>query len=160
MNTILVTGGTGTLGRALVGELLDRGREVRVLSRNPRPVVGPSPSWAQGDLRRGPGLGHAVAGVDTIVHCATGPVGDLTAAGNLAEAARNAGDPHLIYISIVGVDRIDFGYYRAAGRNRRIVPVRMPGKVMRAFREGGNLAPGNAAGEIGFEDFLAAQELG
>jgi uncharacterized protein YbjT (DUF2867 family) len=33
---ILVTGGTGTLGRLVVARLLDAGREVRVLSRHGR----------------------------------------------------------------------------------------------------------------------------
>jgi prepilin signal peptidase PulO-like enzyme (type II secretory pathway) len=49
-----------------------------------------------------------------IVHCATGR-GDVGAAGHLLEAARRAGRPHLVYISIVGIDRIPFGYYKATG---------------------------------------------
>jgi uncharacterized protein YbjT (DUF2867 family) len=66
------------------------------------------------DLREGTGLAAAVAGVDTIVHCATSPRGgDEQATRNLIEAARQAGVPHLVYISIVGVDRVPFGYYRA-----------------------------------------------
>ncbi len=35
---ILVTGGTGTLGKAVVRRLLDAGHDVRVLSRRPRPA--------------------------------------------------------------------------------------------------------------------------
>jgi uncharacterized protein YbjT (DUF2867 family) len=38
---ILVTGGSGTLGRAVVARLLAAGHEVRVLSRRPRPTSGP-----------------------------------------------------------------------------------------------------------------------
>ena len=38
---VLVTGGTGTLGRALVHTLLDAGRAVRVLSRRERFTGGP-----------------------------------------------------------------------------------------------------------------------
>ncbi|MEU4038540.1 SDR family oxidoreductase [Streptomyces collinus] len=106
MTTILVTGGTGILGGLLTERLRADGHEVRVLSRHSRPYAV--------DLREGTGLAAAVAGVDTIVHCATSPRGgDERATRNLIEAARQAGVSHLVYISIVGVDRVPFGYYRA-----------------------------------------------
>ncbi|MFJ6726958.1 SDR family oxidoreductase [Streptomyces sp. NPDC091281] len=107
MTTILVTGGTGTLGRLVVERLRADGHEVRVLSRSARPYAV--------DLRAGgPGLDTALAGVDTVVHCASSPRGgDEEAAGHLIDAARRAGVAHLVYISIVGVDRVPFGYYRA-----------------------------------------------
>ncbi|MGW3035385.1 SDR family oxidoreductase [Streptomyces sp. NPDC001178] len=106
MTTILVTGGTGTLGRLVTERLRADGHEVRVLSRHSRPYAV--------DLRKGgPGLDAAVAGVDTIVHCATTQTGgDEKAAGNLVAAARRAGVGHLLYISIVGVDRVPYPYYR------------------------------------------------
>jgi uncharacterized protein YbjT (DUF2867 family) len=106
MTTILVTGGTGTLGRLVSERLRADGHEVRVLSRHSRPYAV--------DLREGgAGLDAAVAGVDTIVHCATTQTGgDEKAAGNLVAAARRAGVGHLVYISIVGVDRVPFPYYR------------------------------------------------
>ncbi|MFJ3305479.1 SDR family oxidoreductase [Streptomyces sp. NPDC086549] len=105
MTTILVTGGTGTLGRLVVERLRTDGHEVRVLSRHAR-------SHAV-DLRAGgAGLDAAVAGVDTVVHCASSPKGgDERAAENLIAAARRAGAGHLVYISIVGVDRVPLGYY-------------------------------------------------
>ncbi|MEU5281357.1 SDR family oxidoreductase [Streptomyces asoensis] len=107
MTTILVTGGTGTLGRLVTERLRADGHEVRVLSRHSRPHGV--------DLREGgPGLDAAVAGADTVVHCASTPRGgDEQAAANLIAAARRAGVRHLLYISIVGVDRVPFGYYRA-----------------------------------------------
>jgi uncharacterized protein YbjT (DUF2867 family) len=115
MTTILVTGGTGTLGRLVTerlrsagghGELGEREEhEVRLLSRRSRPYAV--------DLREGTGLAAAVAGVDTIVHCASSPRGgDEQAARHLVEAARDAGVRHLVYISIVGVDGVPLGYYR------------------------------------------------
>jgi uncharacterized protein YbjT (DUF2867 family) len=114
MAPILVTGGTGTLGREVVVRLADAGRGVRVLSRRPRPASESSGhEWAQGDLRRGGGLDQALAATDTVVHCATAPGGDAAAARHLIEAARRAGTGHLVYISIVGVDRVPLGYYRA-----------------------------------------------
>ncbi|WP_329215500.1 SDR family oxidoreductase [Streptomyces sp. NBC_01485] len=106
MTTILVTGGSGTLGRLVTQRLRADGHEVRVLSRHSEPYAV--------DLREGgAGLDAAVAGVDTIVHCASTPRGgDEQAAANLIAAARRAGVEHLVYISIVGVDRVPFGYYK------------------------------------------------
>ncbi|MFB7026419.1 MULTISPECIES: SDR family oxidoreductase [unclassified Streptomyces] len=105
MTTILVTGGTGTLGRLVAERLREDGAEVRVLSRHARPYAV--------DLREGTGLDAAVEGVDTVVHCASTPRGgDDRAARHLIEASRRAGVRHLVYISIVGVDRVPLGYYR------------------------------------------------
>jgi uncharacterized protein YbjT (DUF2867 family) len=44
----------------------------------------------------------------------------------------------------------------AARRRRWVLPVRLPGKVFRAYRDGGHLAPQQAVGTITFEDYLAA----
>ncbi|MFI1396829.1 SDR family oxidoreductase [Streptomyces sp. NPDC020681] len=247
MTSILVTGGTGTLGSLLTDRLRNNGHEVRVLSRHAQPYAV--------DLRKGMGLDRldaAVEGVDVIVHCATSPRGgDDTAAGHLLSAAQRAQVPHLVYISIVGVDRVPLGYYgakrrveqlieragdsggpgwtvlrttqfhdlvlrlvsgaarlpvlplpsgvsvqpidtgevadrlaelavgapacrvedmggpevrtlddlagaylRAAGRRRRILPVRMAGKAYAGFRAGGHLTPERAVGKVTFERFL------
>jgi len=121
MSTILVTGGTGTLGRALVPRLAAPGRQIRVLSRRPRPSSAEPDAWATGDLRRNQGIEEAVAGASVIVHCATAARGDDAAARNLIGAARRAGAPHLVYISIVGVDRVPFSYYRTKLRTERLV---------------------------------------
>ncbi|TJZ44152.1 NAD-dependent epimerase/dehydratase family protein [Streptomyces piniterrae] len=115
MATILVTGGTGTLGRPLVDRLLGEGHDVRSLSRRPHTgTEHPRLRAYAVDLRDGTGLDAAVAGVDAIVHCASTPTGgDTEAAGRLIAAAKAADVPHLVYISIVGVDRIPLRYYRA-----------------------------------------------
>jgi uncharacterized protein YbjT (DUF2867 family) len=120
--SILVTGGTGTLGRLVVHRLLGDGRQVRVLSRRPQPADDRNAyEWVTGDLRSGAGIDQAVTGADVIIHCATSARGDLRAAGNLIDAARQAGGPHLIYISVVGVDRIPFGYYRVKLEAERLI---------------------------------------
>jgi uncharacterized protein YbjT (DUF2867 family) len=71
----------------------------------------------RGELRSGKGLSAAVDGVDTIVHCASSPLWraratEVSGLRNLI-AATGAARPHLLYISIVGVDRIPYYYYRA-----------------------------------------------
>ncbi|MFD7029653.1 SDR family oxidoreductase [Streptomyces sp. NPDC059917] len=106
MSTILVTGGTGSLGSLVAGRLRAAGHEVRVLSRR-------SPEHPV-DLLTGAGLDAAVEGADTVVHCASDPRGgDERAAAHLIAAARRAGVGHLAYISIVGVDVVPLRYYRA-----------------------------------------------
>lgn len=46
-------------------------------------------------------------------------------------------------------------YLRAAGKRRPIMPVKLPGKAARAFRDGANVAPEWAVGKRTWEDFLA-----
>jgi uncharacterized protein YbjT (DUF2867 family) len=238
----LVVGGTGTLGRIVVDHLLAAGADVRVLSRGRRPHH-PDVEHVTGNIRSGDGLDVAVAGVDTIVAC-------VDPAQHLVEAAKRAGSPHLVYISIVGIDRVPFLYYRhkladerllaasglpwtvlratqfhdlialimrilakppvmalpagfsdqpvdvrevgqrlarlaldepagrapdfagpevrpiadlarsylrMVGKRRPIVPVWLPGKVFRAYRAGGHLAPDHAVGTITFEEYMAEQ---
>ncbi len=120
-STILVTGGTGTLGRLLVPRLHDAGAKVRVLSRSHHPSDGGA-EFAVGDLDTGEGVDEAVAGVDTIVHCAGSAKGDEQKTRRLVRAATRAGAPHLVYISVIGADRIPvvsrtdramFGYFAA-----------------------------------------------
>ncbi|KOG18530.1 hypothetical protein ADK35_21715, partial [Streptomyces viridochromogenes] len=115
MTKILVTGGTGTLGRLVTERLRADGHEVRVLSRHAQPYAV--------DLRKGgPGLDAAMDGVDTVVHCASSPNGgDEEAAAHLIAAARRGGVRHLVYISIVGVDRVPFGYYKSKLAVERLV---------------------------------------
>ncbi|MBC3191882.1 SDR family oxidoreductase [Pseudonocardia sp. C8] len=108
---VLVTGGTGRLGRVLVPMLLGAGHRVRVLTRREREPA--PPEWAVGDLRTGAGLPGAVAGTDVIIHLATtNGRADVPTTGRLIEAARAAVAPHLVYVSIVGIDGAALGYYR------------------------------------------------
>jgi uncharacterized protein YbjT (DUF2867 family) len=90
--------------------LRGKGVESRTLSRQP------GEGRVVGDLATGAGLGEALAGVDTVVHCAsdTRRFGktDTVQARNLIDAARASGVSHLVYISIVGIDRVPMPYYR------------------------------------------------
>ena len=115
---ILVTGGTGTLGRLVVPRLLDAGCEVRVLSRNSHHDE--DVEFVTGDLATGEGIEAAVDGVEIIVHCAGSTKGDEGKARHLVDAASRAAVRHLVYISVVGADKVPivsgidramFGYF-------------------------------------------------
>ncbi|MET0865733.1 MAG: NAD(P)H-binding protein [Nakamurella sp.] len=142
---ILVTGGTGTLGRLVVEQLIDAGRTVRVLSRNPHDNVA-GVEYVVGTLGTadgrgagagaGDGVGHddgidaAVDGINTVIHCAGSSKGDADKARTLVRAATAAGVSHLVYISVVGADRIPvvsrldramFGYFESKLAAEQIV---------------------------------------
>jgi uncharacterized protein YbjT (DUF2867 family) len=102
---ILVTGGTGTLGRQVVPRLRDAGCEVRVLSRSSHEGA-EGIEVATGDLSTGEGIDAAVEGTEVIVHLAGSSKGDEVKAQHLVRAASRAGARHLVYISVVGADRI------------------------------------------------------
>ena len=126
---ILVTGGTGTLGRLVVRRLRDAGSNVRVLSRQSR-AAEDGIEFVTGDLATGAGIEAAVEGAGTVVHCAGSPKGDEDKARNLVRAASRAGTAHLVHISVVGADRIPidsrvdramFGYFGSKLAAERIV---------------------------------------
>jgi uncharacterized protein YbjT (DUF2867 family) len=240
---VLVVGGTGVLGRVVVDQLLTSGANLRILSRGRRRHQRSDVEHVIGDLRTGDGLEVAVSGVDTVVQCAEH-------VDHLVAAAKRAGSPHLVYTSIVGIDRVPFGFYRRklgdeqliassglpwtvqratqfhdliavmlgmlakvpvmalpagwsfqpvdarevgeriaelalaepvgrapdfggaqvrsisdlaqsylamAGKHRIRLPIWLPGKVFRAYRAGGHLAPDHAQGTVTFEQYLSEQ---
>lgn len=126
---VLITGGSGHLGRDLVGLLEERGHAVRVLSRRgPRP--GERGEWVRGDLATGAGIADAVAGVDAIIHAATDSPSaqrgrfrardfvrspsavDVAGTRALLDAAARESVAHVVHVSIVGVEDSRLPYMR------------------------------------------------
>ncbi|MTE15747.1 SDR family oxidoreductase [Nocardia aurantiaca] len=104
--TVLVTGGTGTLGSLVTPLLREAGVRVRVLSRTAREGTD-GLEYVAGDLQTGDGIAAAVTGVDTVLHLAGSPKGDGEKARILVDAIHAAGvAPHLVYISVVGAERV------------------------------------------------------
>jgi uncharacterized protein YbjT (DUF2867 family) len=116
MATVLVTGATGTLGRAVLRVLLAAGHTARALSRQTQVSLPAGAELITGDLTESADLTQALIGVDAIIHCATDPgqaqVVDVEGTRHLLEAARSRA-PHLVYPSIVGIDRSAYPYYQA-----------------------------------------------
>lgn len=126
MRSVLVTGATGTLGRSLLARPAAGGYRVRAASRHAPAGAAGSVAWTSMDLVTGRGIDEAVAGVDVIIHAASAPKGDTAAtdvAGTerLAAAAARAGVEHLLYVSIVGIERTPVAYYRHKLGAERIV---------------------------------------
>lgn len=111
---LLVTGGTGTLGRLIVPRLVEAGRTVRVLTRTPHePASGVE--YVAADLRSDDAdraVAAAVDGVGTVLHLAGGPKGDGEATARLARAAARAGVRHLVHVSVIGADRVPIAWFR------------------------------------------------
>jgi uncharacterized protein YbjT (DUF2867 family) len=127
MDTVLVTGGTGHLGRDLVPRL-KRSYRVRVLARSTG--SDPDVEWIRGDLATGDGLANALAGSQTVIHAATfspaarrgyflpkdlwsSPAAvDRDGTARLLEQSAAASVDHIIYVSIVGIDKPRIPYLR------------------------------------------------
>lgn len=116
---VAVAGGTGTLGRHVVTELAAGGHEVRVLSRS-------GPDFPV-DLTTGSGLERALAGCAAVVDASNATsarrAAQVLVAGSrlLLAAERQAGVGHHVCVSIVGCDRVPFGYYRVKAQQEQVV---------------------------------------
>jgi uncharacterized protein YbjT (DUF2867 family) len=133
---ILVTGATGTVGKALVPLLLERGNEVRVLVRDPRGLgrarvevriaLGDLADLADARVRR-----QALRGVDTVIHLAAtirdqprGPVEELNglATARLLRAAEGAGVERFLFFSAIGASEFQrTRFFRAKALAERAV---------------------------------------
>lgn len=127
---IAVAGGTGLLGAMVVNALQYAQHEPVVLARS-----------SGIDITTGVGLTDALAGVDAVIDASNIATTQrrrsvkffAAGTGNLLAAGQRAGIRHHVAISIVGVDRVDVGYYAGKRRQEELVltgPV--PGSVLRA----------------------------
>jgi uncharacterized protein YbjT (DUF2867 family) len=133
---VLVTGGTGALGREVVVALRAAGHRARVMSRRP----GTGGDWAKADLATGKGLDAAVAGMEAVIHAGSAAANplrmsatDVRGTHRLLEAAKRAHVKHFVYISIVGMEGVAYPYYRGKLAAERIVAEEIvPWSILRA----------------------------
>jgi uncharacterized protein YbjT (DUF2867 family) len=130
--SILVTGGTGTLGRQVTPLLRDAGATPRVLSRRAH-ASADGVEYVTGDLLKDEGVGAAVAGAEVVLHLAGDGKTDEQATRNLLRAASAAGVRHVVFISVTAADRIPLGYFRAKlGAERAVADSGVPWTTLRA----------------------------
>ncbi|HEV2153056.1 NmrA/HSCARG family protein [Bradyrhizobium sp.] len=104
--TILVTGATGRVGRHVVQQLVKRGADVRVLSRDPAKAEFPAGvEVVKGDLLDIEQLRTAFSGVSTLflLNAVTGD--EFTQALITLNIARESGVDRLVYLSVINADR-------------------------------------------------------
>ena len=134
---VLVTGGTGTLGREVVRAVNAAGHRAVTMSRRPAPDAAAAPRWATAHIVTGEGLPAAVADMDAIIHAASDPRGNPAAdeegTRRLAASARAAGVRHLVYVSIICIDRVPLSYYeRELAAERALAASDQPYSILRA----------------------------
>jgi nucleoside-diphosphate-sugar epimerase len=111
---VLVTGGTGFLGRVLVGRLLAQGRTVSVLARSPAPdLESRGVRFVRAEIQDGAAVAEACRGMETVFHVAArvgvwGPYNEFFRANVLGTRAvlagcRAQGVRRLIYTSTPSV---------------------------------------------------------
>jgi RNA polymerase sigma-70 factor (ECF subfamily) len=115
---IAVAGGTGVAGRATVEALRALGHEPVVLARS-----------AGIDLVSGTGLAEGLVGTDAVID--TTNISTMSAraamrffeatARNLTRAAERAGVGHIVALSIIGIDRVPYSYYKGKIRQEGVL---------------------------------------
>jgi uncharacterized protein YbjT (DUF2867 family) len=127
---VAVAGGTGVAGRWTVSALRDAGHEPVVLARS-----------AGVDLVSGEGLAAALAGADAVIDVSNiagtkaavvSPFFEAVSRNLMREAAA-ASVGHIVALSIIGIDRVRFGYYQGKLRQEAVLaesPV--PVSILRA----------------------------
>lgn len=104
--TILVTGATGTIGRQVIDQLVQRGADVRALVRDPAKADFPAGvSVVKGDLMDPDSLRGAFAGVSAFFLLNAVTPDEFTQALIALNVAREAGVERVVYLSVIHSDR-------------------------------------------------------
>ncbi|MDQ3556996.1 MAG: DUF1990 family protein, partial [Gemmatimonadota bacterium] len=152
---ILVTGGTGVVGKSAVNHLLERGHRVRLLSRE---AEHDARLWSEG-VEPHPGsvadpaqLRGSADGCDAVLHVAgivaedppevTFEAVNVAGTRNVVREATRAGVGRFVYVSSLGADRGESEYHRSKRAAERIVQEEFPGEWL-ILRPGNVYGPGD-----------------
>lgn len=136
---VLVTGGTGVVGKAAVDHLLKAGHTVRLLSRH---AESDARQWAagveprEGSVASEQAVAGAADGCDAVLHVAgivsesppdsTFQEVNVQGTRRLAREARRAGVRRFVYVSSLGADSGDSGYHRSKYAAEQVVRAEAP----------------------------------
>ena len=130
---VLVTGGTGVVGRSTVTALIQRGHVVQLLSRNARRDV---KQWPQGvhavpaNIAEAASIAGAADGCDVVLHLTSivdesGPNTldrvNVEGTRNVLREAERAGVRRFVYVSSLGADRGSSAYHQSKRKAEAIV---------------------------------------
>lgn len=131
---VLVTGGTGVVGRPTVDRLLERGHTVRLLSRH---ADEDAQDWPEGveafqaHVADAGSLHGAADGCDVVLHLAGIAVENppeatfervnVEGTRNLLMEATRAGAPRFVYVSSLGAERGESDYHRSKHTAEQLV---------------------------------------
>lgn len=137
MASILVTGGTGKLGRQVVRQLCYQGLDVGILTTRSNIDLSSGAKVYVADLNDPAALSRAVGDVRVVIHCASSPGNpqtvDLEGTKNLLQCVDGRQIKNFIYVSIAGVDKADYPYYRVKHEVENIIrDSGLPWSVLRA----------------------------
>lgn len=150
---VLVTGGTGVVGKSVVTELLKRGHRVRLLSRNANEDAG---NWGDSDsVEAWPGsvsntseTRGSADGCDLVLHVAgivaesppetTFKTVNVDGTKNMIDEAERAGVGRFIYVSSLGADDGQSDYHKSKRSAEELVKAFHGGWII--------LRPGNVYG--------------
>ena len=135
---VLVTGGTGVVGKSAVDHLLRAGHTVRLLSRH---AAADARQWSagvephEGSVASDAAVAGAAEGCDAVLHVA-GIVAETPDATfrevnvegtrRLAREARRAGVRRFVYVSSLGADQGASGYHRSKHGAEQVVRAEAP----------------------------------
>jgi uncharacterized protein YbjT (DUF2867 family) len=156
---VAVAGGTGVAGSRAVEALSRAGHEPVVVTRS-----------AGVDLTQGMGLDAALDGVEAVVDASNVVTLDrrrssqffTTTTRHLLEAGARAGVRHHVVLSIVGIDRVDFGYYEGKRRQEQLVrDAEVPFTILRAtqFHEFADQLLARTRGPVAFLPRMRVQPV-
>lgn len=109
--TILVTGASGSLGRAVIIRLRERGDRVRAFVRREAVHREPGLDYTIGDLADAAAVERAVAGAEVVIHCgavmkgtwAEHEAGTVLGTQHVIEASKKHGVKQLVHVSSMSV---------------------------------------------------------
>jgi NADH dehydrogenase len=123
---VLVTGGSGLVGKAAVDRLLEAGHTVRLLSRHADDDARQWPEGVEprtGDVSSDQAVAGAAEGCDAVLHAAgivaetppevTFQSVNVEGTRRLAEEAKRAGTRRFVYVSSLGAERGESDYHRS-----------------------------------------------